>query len=88
MAIASCSAQCLRSFEHLAEEAQRLESESPLSASAVGDELGRYKVWAGNIGALQRNSTSLDYRLREASQIVHQVIKILQHLERSLLECT
>lgn len=88
MAIASRSVQCLRHFERLAEEAQNSEGEPPLSASAVGDELGRFKIWAGNIGAFQRDSRSLDYRLREASQVGDQVTKILEDLDFSLQECT
>ncbi len=87
MAIASHSVQCFRYFEQLAQEAQHLEDEPPLPASTVEDELGRFKIWAGNIGALQRDSRSLDYRLREASQVGDQVTKILQHLEISLREC-
>ena len=88
MAIASRSAQCLRYFENLAKEAQRSEAEPSLAASAVRDELGRFRIWTGNIGALQRDSRSLDYRLREASQVRDQVTKVLQDLEFSLSECT
>ena len=88
MAIASHSVQCLRHFENLAQEAQNLHGESPLPASMVGDEFGRFKIWAGNSGALQRDSRSLDYRLGEASQVGDHVTKILQDLEFSLREGT
>ena len=88
MAIAFRSIECLRHFEYLVQEAQHLEGKSPLPASTVGDELGRFKIWAGNIGALQRDSRSLDYRLREASQVRDQVVRILKDLESSIRECT
>ncbi|CAD6579307.1 MAG: hypothetical protein ASARMPREDX12_009124 [Alectoria sarmentosa] len=89
MAIADRSRQCVRSFGRLAEFAQQNVGgyESQVSITTVSDEFGRFKIWAGNIGALQEDSRSLDYRLREASQVRDQVTKILQDLEFSLHEC-
>lgn len=37
-----------------------------LSHDVLIDLLGRFNVWAGNIGAGQQGRASLDYRLREA----------------------
>lgn len=88
MAIAFRSTDCLRHFEYLVEYAQLLEGQSLLPVSTIGDELGRFKIWASNMGALQKDSKSLDYRLREASQIRDLVVKILKDLEFSLRECT
>lgn len=88
MAIASRSVQCLQHFEHLAKEAQHSEAESKLPASAVVDELGRFTIWASSVGASQKDSRSLDYRLRDASQIRDLVTKSLQDLKLSLGECT
>lgn len=87
MAIAFHSIECLRHFESLLQYAQHFESKAPLPASTVEDELGRFKIWTGNSRALQKNSRSLDYRLREASQVRDQVVKILKDLEYSLREC-
>lgn len=90
MAIADHSRQCVQSFGQLAELIQENvdEYESQLSVTKVSDEFGRFKIWAGNIGALQEDSRSLDYRLREASQVRDQVTKILLDLKFSLRECT
>ena len=55
--------------------------------SQVQDALGQYKVWGGNIGAFitgTKSRRSLHYRLREASQIKDQVIKLLTRLNSSL----
>lgn len=57
---------------------------------ALIDQLGRLKIWAGNIGAFQELPllSSLDYRLREAPKIVNQVIELLNDLNETLQEGT
>ncbi|KAL8708515.1 MAG: hypothetical protein Q9225_007585 [Loekoesia sp. 1 TL-2023] len=55
-----------------------------LSHDALVDLLGRFNVWAGNIGAGQQGRASLDYRLREAGYIKEAVIRTLQHLSEAL----
>ena len=87
MAIAFHSIEFLKNFESLLQHAQHFDSKAPLPASRVEDELGRFKIWTSSSGALQKGSRSLDYRLREASQVRDQVIKILKDLEYSLREC-
>jgi hypothetical protein len=46
------------------------------------DELGRLRVWAANIGAHQTGQSSLDYRLRDASHIKEQTLRVLRRLQR------
>ncbi|RAL00412.1 uncharacterized protein BO80DRAFT_315184, partial [Aspergillus ibericus CBS 121593] len=46
------------------------------------DELGRLRLWIANIGAHQSRQSSLDYRLRDASHIKDQVIRVLRRLQR------
>ena len=50
------------------------------------DQLGRFNIWAGNIGAFQELPlpSSLDYRLREAPKVVRQVGELLDDLEETL----
>lgn len=50
----------------------------------VQDELSRFKVWSSNIGAHRMGKSSLDYRLRDASNIHDQVIRLLRDLLESL----
>ncbi|KAK4182850.1 hypothetical protein QBC35DRAFT_478707 [Podospora australis] len=50
----------------------------------TGNEFSRFKVWAGNIGAHRSGRSSLDYRLRDASNIRAQVINLLEDLAESL----
>ncbi|RPB29195.1 hypothetical protein L211DRAFT_882026, partial [Terfezia boudieri ATCC MYA-4762] len=72
--------QCIGSFNHLL---HLIESSSPSQngfSPNVTEELGRFRVWAGNTGAHRTGRVSLDYRLREASHIHAQVIKLLTDL--------
>ena len=52
----------------------------------VDDQLCRFRIWSGNIGALQNSSLaiSLGHRLREAPKVVAQVVKILEQLSEKL----
>ena len=78
--------ECLQLYNNLLvrEEISALEAEVP--KTLWQDELGRLRVWAANIGAHQTGQSSLDYRLRDASHIKDQVIKLLSSLCRTLQE--
>ncbi|KAL2811570.1 hypothetical protein BJX63DRAFT_433247 [Aspergillus granulosus] len=48
------------------------------------EELARLRIWAANIGAHQIGQSSLDYRLRDASQVRIQVTQLLHNLHNLL----
>ena len=77
---------CLKSFNELQEQVERHDysREAEVSAASWGDELGRLRVWAANIGAHQTGQSSLDFRLRDASHISKQVTNLLRDLDQSL----
>ena len=77
---------CLKSFNQIQEQVERLDysREAEVSAASWRDELGRLRVWAANIGAHQTGQSSLDFRLRDASHISKQITKLLRDLEQSL----
>lgn len=54
--------------------------------TAWRDEVGRFRIWASNIGAHQKGQSSLDYRLRDASHIRDQINQLLQDLKDVLDE--
>jgi hypothetical protein len=56
------------------------EARQKLIFTAVRDEQTRFKVWSGNIGAHKTGRSSLEYRLRDASHIQTQVLKLLDDL--------
>ena len=84
--ISSSIIACLKSFNEFIEDIRNLQDKNvrELVASAWEDELGRLRMWAANIGAHQTGQSSLDFRLRDASHIREQIIKLLQGLLRRL----
>ena len=77
--------ECVRRFNALCD---LLPEADQIVHPALVDQLGRLKIWAGNIGAFQELPlpSSLDYRLREAPRIVDQVIELLNDLNETLQE--
>ncbi|TVY27474.1 Exocyst complex component [Lachnellula hyalina] len=86
--ISSRAKKCIELFDELLglpRKSDALDGEDACAAEAV-DCLGRFKIWAGNIGALQRpeSQSSLDYRLRDASKIAAQIVDLLDELAESI----
>ncbi|KAF4995056.1 hypothetical protein FDECE_12911 [Fusarium decemcellulare] len=84
-------ASCLDSFQALLSTFETkgrtiLPDHDPgdISLPMVKDQLGRFQVWSANIAAHKTGRSSLDYRLRDASNIRNQVIKLLQDLAECL----
>lgn len=77
---------CLKSFKQIQERVERPDysCEEQVSSISWGDELGRLRVWAANIGAHQTGQSSLEFRLRDASHISKQVTTLLRDLDQSL----
>ena len=84
--ISAMLVSCLKSFNQLAEQVELpdYKRETEVSRTSWGDELGRLRVWAANIGAHQIGQSSLSFRLRDASHISNQITKLLEDLEQSL----
>jgi hypothetical protein len=86
------SRSCLEGFIDLCKSLKGLSGDhrflKQISLVDVEDELGRFRVWAGNIGALQAGHSSLEYRLREASLVLQNVLKLLSELKALLYEIT
>ncbi|KAF8244931.1 hypothetical protein K440DRAFT_604422, partial [Wilcoxina mikolae CBS 423.85] len=82
--------KCIESFGNLTQRLNSDNSDHVLSAyiplPTIQDELGRFRVWAGNVGADRTGRVSLDYRLREASQIHDKVRELLLDLDQKLHE--
>lgn len=76
---------CLSSFNEFVDEIRKLQKANVgLVAGPWEDELGRLRVWAANIGAHKTGQSSLDFRLRDASHVSQQIIKLLQGLLQRL----
>ncbi|KAJ5061318.1 hypothetical protein J3E72DRAFT_190163 [Bipolaris maydis] len=57
-----------------------------IDEEALEDEIGRFRVWAGNLGALQKGHSSLDYRLRDSPVSNTNTLKLLRELETNVNE--
>ena len=72
---------CLESFTGLL---RLLRKSEPRSVVPFVNQLGRFNVWVENAGAHRSGRVSLDYRLREASEIKEMVIELLDNLNCDL----
>lgn len=57
-----------------------------IDSQGLEDEFGRLRVWSGNLGALQKGHSSLDYRLRDSPLLSSNTLKLLKELEDNLSE--
>lgn len=57
-----------------------------IDCEALEDEVGRFRVWSGNLGALLKGHGSLDYRLRDSPLLSSNALKFLGELEDNLKE--
>ena len=73
---------CRKTFDNFLHEIKRLDDEGVeiLPVLSWQDELGRLRIWAGNIGAYQNGHLSLDFRLRDSSHIRQQIINLLDQI--------
>lgn len=74
LSISEGSFRCIKFFESM----------SP--ASNISEELARFKVWVGNIGACEEGFDSLDDRLFDAPHLWYQILDLLEDLWRCLLD--
>ena len=82
------TAECIRSFQTLSAAllAHDVVFRSMINTEALEDEQGRFRVWSGNLGALQKGHSSLDYRLRDSPLLQTNVLKLLNELGTNLSE--
>ena len=84
--LAESSHRCLQLFDQLYSlSADKIVVHS-ISRDDCLDELGRFRVWANNIGAFLRieHRNSLDFRLREVFKITSRIHELLEDLAESL----
>lgn len=89
-AIATRCRDCSTLFHQLLTAIQGDLLDSPshdqITESFVQDELGRFRVWLGNVGAHRSGRISLDYRLREAANMRDSVLELLKDLGDNIRE--
>lgn len=68
---------CAQSFVQLQLAAHLLQ---PLSESEFEDQLGRFKIWAGNLGVFAADTASADFRLKDDQDVKDVIINMLTRL--------
>lgn len=87
--IADRVSSCLGAFESLLNAlATDDDPARGISSLTVNDHRARFKLWAGNIGAHRTGRSSLDYRLRDASHLHGQTIRLLERLIKLVDDAT
>ncbi|KAF5227593.1 hypothetical protein FANTH_14728 [Fusarium anthophilum] len=78
--IATAVAKCIDCFSNILRVPKSLACNSPTFERDMADQQTRFNVWAGNIGAHRTGPSSLDYRLRDSSNIKDRVLSLLKDL--------
>ena len=83
--LASAYQRCRQDFNILTTSLDKLQATSYGNSLSWQDEASRLQLWGSNIGAAQsKASTSLDFRLRDADTVRHQIYKNLSDLDDAL----
>jgi hypothetical protein len=77
MAIPYLVKQCLDRFEMLSRSEDILKD-------LVDEDFGRFRVWAGNVSVHTTGRRSLQYRLRDSSELTEAVLENLKDLLEAL----
>jgi hypothetical protein len=88
--IEALSRHCMRGFDELLESLASYPEElhRDMSIRTIENDFARFKIWCGNLGALQRGRSSLDVRLRGSIVMRDTVMKFLGQLQESLKQST
>lgn len=79
--IAPVVQECLETFTGLTNGTFSL-STTGIPKVIWQDELGRFRIWAANIGAHRTGQSSLAFRLHDASQVREQVLRVLNGMKQ------
>ncbi|TEA11541.1 hypothetical protein C8034_v007236 [Colletotrichum sidae] len=82
------SQECLEAFHALIDSLEKPDEKSGgnLTTGIVKVQRDRFKIWAMNLGALQRGRASLDFRLLESSLTKSAILRFLNELKDTLLQ--
>lgn len=86
--LSEAAKKCVEGFKRLTAslESPNEKSDGKLHLSVVKHQRDRFKIWATNLGALQRGRASLDFRLNESSLTKTTVLGFLDQLQQVLLQ--
>ncbi|KAG9556097.1 hypothetical protein KCU71_g11693, partial [Aureobasidium melanogenum] len=74
---------CMRGFAVICHTTEDTRSESSC-CNDLKEEFGRFRIWTGNLGALAKGHSALDWRLRDADVMRATVLSLLEELQNTL----
>jgi hypothetical protein len=80
------TASNVRAFQSLSDALNTTDRTWAIDPVGLEDEIGRFRVWSGNLGALQKGHSSLDYRLRDSPLLSGNTLKLLEELADNINE--
>lgn len=75
--IAEAARLCAQSFVQIRSAAHLLQ---PLTEHELDDQLGRFEIWAGNLGVFALDTASADFRLKDDQDVKDVMINMLTRL--------
>jgi hypothetical protein len=84
MLIANYVNQCFELFKEAESNIEIYETNDPSSGVVLKEACARFNIWKNNIGAHRKGQASLDYRLRDASNLRKTVVDLLQDILSAL----
>lgn len=82
LTITEAAGRCAQKFVG----ATTLDSSSSQLKTSLHDQLGRFKIWAGNLGVFASSTASADYRLRDEPDLRDVFISMLNRLAERLVD--
>lgn len=84
--IKSATQRCMKLFASICARSHTAPAKysEQMTPSMLEDEYDRFKMWSGNLGALQKGHASLDWRLCDAEVMSTSILDILTILEKDL----
>lgn len=82
----SATQRCMKLFASICAKSHTAPAKysEQMTPSMLEDEYDRFKMWSGNLGALQKGHASLDWRLCDAEVMSTSIREILTILEKDL----
>lgn len=80
---------CLNLLRQAAQSATHEDSSAQHLARQVEDQIGRFSLWMGNIGALHppQSPLSLESRLKQAPDVLEHIRQVLEDLDEVTKDC-
>jgi hypothetical protein len=84
MLIADYVSQCFNLFKEVKSNIETYETNDQSSGVVLSESWARFVIWNNNVDAHRKGQASLDYRLRDASNLQKTTISLLQTILSAL----